>query len=72
MTDLLHFIVDLPDSLAGGARQPGGLGAKSDVSVMGFDDPTTFMTGEEGDVTTYALGEEGDATTYALGEEGSG
>jgi hypothetical protein len=72
MTDLLHFIVDLPDSLAGGARQTGGLGTKSGASMMGPGDPTTYMTGEEGDVTTYAIGEEGDMTTYAIGEEGNG
>jgi hypothetical protein len=52
MADLQHFIVDLPDSLAEGhgATKPG-------------DDPTTYMTGEEGG---------GGYTTYAIGEEGCG
>jgi hypothetical protein len=67
VADMKHFIVDLPDSLAGGARQAEGLG----MTEFG-DGPTTYMTGEEGgEYTTYMTGEEGgDYTTYAPGEEG--
>ncbi|MFC7640624.1 hypothetical protein ACFQX6_06120 [Streptosporangium lutulentum] len=68
MADPTHFIVDLPDSLAGGARQAGGFGMTPKLD----DGPTTYMTGEEGgEYTTYMTGEEGgDYTTYAIGEEG--